>query len=65
MSVLQMVPERYLARLFTLIKKKYGMMLELNKEGEIISAPQDPDGVVIADISQVLCLDHYQRKHLI
>ncbi|KAI1727858.1 strictosidine synthase domain-containing protein [Ditylenchus destructor] len=46
------IPERYLTTLFTIIKKKYGMVVEFDAQGKIVSAPQDPDGLVIPDVSQ-------------
>ncbi|KAH7716585.1 Protein F57C2.5 [Aphelenchoides avenae] len=49
----QAIPEKYLATLFTLVKPKYGILVELDANGRIVSSMQDPNGVVIADVSQV------------
>ena len=34
-------------------KKNYGMALELDFSGAIVASYQDPEGVVVADASQV------------
>uniref|UniRef100_A0A915E1G4 Strictosidine synthase conserved region domain-containing protein n=1 Tax=Ditylenchus dipsaci TaxID=166011 RepID=A0A915E1G4_9BILA len=51
--LIEIIPERYLAKLFTLVKRKYGIAIELDQAGKIISAPQDPDGLIVTDASQV------------
>jgi sugar lactone lactonase YvrE len=49
----QVVPEKYLATLFTMVKPKYGIIVELDSSGNIVSSMQDPNGQVISDVSQV------------
>lgn len=52
-AIIQLIPERYLASIFTLIGKKYGFVLELDLEGNILRTYQDPTGIVVPDVSQV------------
>lgn len=51
--IVQLIPESYLASIFTLIGKKYGFVLELDLEGNILRTYQDPTGLVVPDVSQV------------
>lgn len=51
--MLKLVPERYMAKLFTLVKSKYGFVVEFDESGKIVNSYQDPAGAVIPDASQV------------
>jgi len=48
----ELIPQRYLGELLTLVKKNHGMVIELDLKGNIIASYQDPSGVVVADVSQ-------------
>jgi len=50
--IVQAIPERFLVRLFTSIKPKYGFVLEFDESGKIVRSFQDPSGAVIPDVSQ-------------
>lgn len=52
-AIVQMIPERYLAKIITLIGKKYGFVVELDLDGKLLRSYQDPTGTVIPDVSQV------------
>ena len=51
-AVVQFLPERYLAAIFTTIGKKHGFVLELDLKGNALRSYQDPNGDVIPDVSQ-------------
>lgn len=53
------LPERYLAQAFSLVKSNYGLVLELDESGRIIKSYHDPDGTVISDVSQVSDNKHH------
>ncbi|KAI6197487.1 hypothetical protein M3Y94_01229900 [Aphelenchoides besseyi] len=48
-----LLPEKYLGQVFALVKSSYGLVLELDTSGKIVGSYHDPDGTVIADVSQV------------
>ncbi|KAI6207192.1 Adipocyte plasma membrane-associated protein [Aphelenchoides fujianensis] len=47
------LPEKYLGQIFALVKSSYGLVLEMDTNGKIIGSYHDPEGQVIADVSQV------------
>lgn len=47
------LPERYLGLVFGIFKSTYGLVVEIDSNGKIIGSYHDPDGSVIADVSQV------------
>lgn len=47
------MPEKLLTAGFTRVKPKYGFVVELDTDGNIIGSLQDPTGQVISDVSQV------------
>jgi len=48
----RLIPDRFLAKVFTLVKKKHGFVVELDVNGEVVSTLQDPEGLVVTDVSQ-------------
>lgn len=57
--LVQLIPERYLAKLFIMLSKKYGFVLELDLDGKIITSYQDPTGIVVPDVSQAIDDEKY------
>ncbi|KAI6229855.1 Adipocyte plasma membrane-associated protein [Aphelenchoides fujianensis] len=47
------LPEKYLGQIFALVKSSYGLVLEMDTNGKIVGSYHDPEGQVIADVSQV------------
>ncbi|CAD5215111.1 unnamed protein product [Bursaphelenchus xylophilus] len=57
--IMSVIPERTLVTLFGKIHAHYGLVVELNHKGDIIKSYHDPEGKVIADVSQVSDDDKY------
>jgi hypothetical protein len=53
-AIVQLVPESYLAKIFTLIGKKYGFVVEIDLDGKVSRTYQDPTGSVVPSVSQVI-----------
>jgi len=43
---------KYTFQVFSLAKKKHGFVVELDINGKVVSTLQDPEGLVVADVSQ-------------